>query len=95
VAVNRAVDEVYPGYPKPLNPEQGLPLRSSITMHTLNRRPAAARTSDRLPPSREARRSPRPGSQHPRRAAHEGVEDEGLMTMIGGKIVHLSEALAL
>jgi predicted amidohydrolase YtcJ len=34
MGVNRIADEVYGGYPYPLNPEQGLALRASIAMHT-------------------------------------------------------------
>ena len=36
MGVNRTVDEVYAGYPKPLNPQQALELRSSVAMHTRN-----------------------------------------------------------
>jgi predicted amidohydrolase YtcJ len=36
MAVNRTADEVYGGYRKPLNAEQGIALQESIAMHTRN-----------------------------------------------------------
>ncbi len=93
MGVNRTVDEVYEGYPKPLNPQQGLALRSSVEMHTRNA--AYQLHQDRT------------GTIRHGRLADLIVVDRNifdvpltkvsntrvLLTMVGGEMVHLSPEL--
>jgi predicted amidohydrolase YtcJ len=94
MGVNRIADEVYGGYPYPLNPEQGLALRASIAMHTKH---AAF----------QLHQETRTGSLRPGMAADLVVLDRNLfevplrdvsttqvlMTLVRGDVVHLSPGL--
>jgi predicted amidohydrolase YtcJ len=94
MGVNRIADEVYGGYPYPLNPEQGLALRASIAMHTKH---AAF----------QLHQETRTGSLRPGMAADLVVLDRNLfevplrdvsttqvlMTLVRGDVVHLSPDL--
>jgi predicted amidohydrolase YtcJ len=94
MAVNRTADEVYEGYRKALNPEQGLALRESIAMHTRNS-------------AYQLHQERRSGVLRPGKWADLVVLDRNLfnvqltdvsttkveMTMIGGEAVHRTGAV--
>ena len=93
MGVNRTVDEVYEGYPKPLNPQQGLALRSSVAMHTRNS--AYQLHQDRTGTIRHDRHADLIVLDRNILDVPLGKvsNTEVLLTMVGGDIVHLSPEL--